>query len=62
MCIKLLVIVKTSHAIMNVLLIYTLLPHAECTIMTVVITFLFIVIYSYSINRQNVNYLHISCF
>ena len=44
--------------------IYTLLPHVECTIMTVVITFLFIihVIYSYIITRQNVNYPRISCF
>ena len=49
-CFELLVIVKTSHAIMNV---HTLQPHVECMIMTV--TFLFI-IYSYIITRQNVNY------
>ena len=36
----LLVIVKTSHAIMNV---HTLLPFVECTIMTVVITLLCII-------------------
>ena len=45
-------------------LIYTLLPHVECTIMTVVITFLFIIyiyIAIYIITRQNVNYLRISC-
>ena len=43
------IIVKTSHAIMNLCTNIHLLPHVECTIMTVVIKFLFIIIHSYII-------------
>ena len=41
--------------------VHTLLPHVECTIMTVVITFLFIIYIAIIITRQNVNYPRISC-
>ena len=43
--------------------IYTLLPHVECTIMTVYSHNIpYYYIYRYIITRQNVNYLRISCF
>ena len=36
-------VIDNSHAIMNVRTNMHLLPHVECTIMTVIITFLFII-------------------